>query len=184
MDSNTPRSFVDLVTRLRLAFSRLACSRRPPLEPQCPPVLIVSPGGVASTALMEHIARFVSTNSPGDRDGLKHTIRPPSDVQKAILVTGNPREVAASLRRRGYLGIHSAKMGSPIGVLLRGDAQQEHFESLVKRQQLNFSQDTRHCLVLDYREAFESCRQVAEFLGLPVRKFCSSYPERRDRRAY
>ena len=184
MDSNTPRGLIDLVRRLRLAFSRLVRPWWPSLEPQCPPVLIVSPGGVASTALMEHIARFVSTNSPGDRDGLKHTIRPPSDVQKAILVTGNPREVAASLRRRGYLGIHSAKMGSPIGVLLRGDAQQEHFESLVKRQQLNFSQDTRHCLVLDYREAFESCRQVAEFLGLPVRKFCSSYPERRDRRAY
>jgi len=183
MDSNTPQNFFSLVNRLRLALSRFSLNLTGFTQPDCPPVLIASPGGVASTALMEHISRFVATNSPGDRDGLKHTLYPPSNAQKVILITGEPREVASSIRRRGYLGIHSAKMGSPLGVLLWGDLQQKHFEKLVRSQQVNFSTKPSGCLVLNYEEALESCEKIAVFLDLPLDDFCESFPPRRERRA-
>ena len=182
MDSNTPRDLVSLINRLRLALSRYSSNLTRHIEPDCPPVLIISPGGVASTALIEHISRFVMTNSPGDRDGLKHRLHPPSNAQKVILITGEPREVASSLRRRGYLGIHSAKMGSPLGVLLWGGLQQKHFETLVRWQRVNFSKDPTRCLVLNYEEVFESCKNVASFLELPLEDFCESFPRRKKRR--
>ena len=182
MDSNTPQDFISLINRLRLALSRYSRNLTGFTEPDCPPVLIVSPGGVASTALIEHISRFVLTNSPGDTDGLKHRLYPPSNARKAILITGEPREVASSLRRRGYLGIHSAKMGSPLGVLLWGGLQQKHFEKLVRWQRINFSNNPTRCLVLDYKEAFESCEKVASFLELPLNEFCENFPRRKERR--
>jgi len=182
MYSNSPRNLKDLIERLKLAWSRHPAWSGKFSNQNCPPVLIVSPGGVASTELMKHIARFVETNSPVDKDGLKHRIQPPSNLSKAVLITGDPREVSSSLRRRGYVGIHSAKMGSTLGVLLRGNAQQTYFERLVLRQRQNFSHQSQECLVLDYGEAFEACEKLAEFLEIPVDEFCSNYPRRRERR--
>jgi len=183
MDSNYPRGLVDLTLRLRLAVSRKAMVCLGFLEPPTPQVLVVAPRGFASPAVMEHIARFCDTNSPGDGDGLKHIFRPPGKAQKMVLITGEPREVASSLRRRGYLGIHSAKMGSVLGVLLRGNLQENYFKRLVRRQRENFAQDTRKCLVLQYGEVFESCKKIADFLSLPSEEFCKNYPARRARRA-
>ena len=54
--------------------------------------VIVSPGGVASTALMEYVGQFVHVNSPGDRDTLKHRPKPPRHPAKqipALLITGD-----------------------------------------------------------------------------------------------
>lgn len=183
MDSNHPRGLADLTHRLRLAVSRKATVCLGFLEPPTPQVLVVSPGGVASTSVMEQIARFCETNSPGDGDGLKHIIRPPRKAKKMVLITGEPREVASSLRRRGYLGIHSAKMGSVLGVMLRGNLQEHYFRWLVRRQRENFAQDKRKCLVLQYGEVFESCKKIADFLNLPSEEFCRDYPARRARRA-
>ena len=182
IDSNSAKNVKDLVGRLRTAFGRMIWNRGKRSIAKAPEIVVISPGGVASTLLMKHLSTYVSVNSAGDRDGLKHLARPPSNVNKAILITGNAEEVAKSLRKRGYLGIHAAKMGSPLGVLLSGKAQEKHFQRLVRNQRKNFESSGSSTLVIDYDNIWDSCSTIAEFAEITDAEFCNQFPSRKSRR--
>jgi hypothetical protein len=65
-------------------------------------LLVVSHGGSATTAFMHFIKQRVSTNCPGDLDGLKHTL--PSNIQvlpsRIIYIYGDMDKTMRSLFRR------------------------------------------------------------------------------------
>lgn len=76
-------------------------------------LLVISPGGVGSTFLIEFLGRFVRTNSPSDCDALKHAPVPPLSLNpglRIIYVFGDPLLATISLFRRGYHAVQSRKM--------------------------------------------------------------------------
>ena len=79
-------------------------------------VLVVSPGGVATTTLMEHISKFTKCNDPHDADGFKHlpsvTFRK-ARKPKIIFITGCIDDIERSLTRRGWFYHHGALLGNP-----------------------------------------------------------------------
>ena len=69
---------------------------------------VVSPGGVATTSLINYLNKFIKTNSAIDEDLLKHRIRPPKHTKniKVIFLKGSSEYVLNSLKNR-YLGGYS-----------------------------------------------------------------------------
>ncbi|MXO70324.1 hypothetical protein [Alteraurantiacibacter buctensis] len=68
-------------------------------------VWIISPGGVATTMLIEHVSRYVPTNERHDKDGLKHWPAPPARRldqadSRVLFVKGEAVTIAASIARR------------------------------------------------------------------------------------
>lgn len=77
----------------------------PILVPKDVEVVFASFGGVGTTFLMYHIAKYKQTNFPCDRDLLKHSPFPPISYNKNIrfvYVYGDPILATISLFRRKY----------------------------------------------------------------------------------
>jgi hypothetical protein len=151
-----------------------------------PEVLIISPGGVATTTLILQVARFRRVNASDDSDGLKHLPRPPRRAQagdlRHVFVTGPQEDIVRSIARRHWLEAQSANLGSPLGVVLRGRWQRAAFAAAVRRQYRNWTRaGLQHLLVLDYEKIWESAEQLAAFLGITEPEFLTSFPRRRDR---
>ncbi len=99
--------------------------------------LVISPGGVASTTLLEYFARFGHTNDPYDSDSLKHCpIAKIADNQatKTLFIYGNPTAIYQSIRRRGWVDIQGAKLGGVITAFPIPYLQEWAFKRLVKKQ--------------------------------------------------
>ena len=145
-----------------------------------PELLVCSPGGVATTALMRHLRQYKSINNPGDSDGLKHMPRPPGDYVKILFVAGDPEAVFVSLKRRGWVQAQSSKLGSLAGVVLRGQAQKIAFKRAVKMQLRRFDVSTKkkEILIVSYDELWERLHEIAEFAGIDDDRFIKDFPPR------
>ena len=77
-------------------------------------VIVVSPGGVATTFFIKYLRNFKRVNDPDDIDRLKHTARPPffTGNTKFIYLHGDPKSIILSLERRGYLQYQIQKNGT------------------------------------------------------------------------
>ena len=182
MLTNSPSGFYDLYKRMRLSLERLHWNFTSREISDPPEVLIISPGGVASTLFIKYVSGFLTVNCATDTDRVKHLLRRPTNVKKVILITGDSSEIISSLSRRGYLGVHSAKMGSPVGVLLRGGLQRLYFKTLVSRQRRYFERDPQATLVINYDDLWGACKKVANFIGVDELDFCKTFPSRVKRR--
>lgn len=69
--------------------------------------IIVSPGGVGTTFIMEFFSGFCDINCIHDSDGLKHVNNPiylsKFENAKALVIIGKPSDIALSLSRRKIL---------------------------------------------------------------------------------
>lgn len=148
---------------------------------------VVSPGGVGTTTLMRHLARFVTLNDPDDTDRLKHWPRPPrsrlaGSKTKVLFVSGEVETIAASIERRGWTHIQSAKLASVPGVLLRGKTQQDAFRRAVARQQDSWSSlDISNVMTLAYDSLWEAGPVLAVHFGVTDQRFVNEFPKRRKR---
>ena len=97
-------------------------------------LLVVSPGGVATTFMLEYLSRFARTNSPVDDDGLKHLPRPPRNAPRTIFIYGDLNIAFASLKRRNFEDHQGAKLGSVRCVLERGESQKRTFIRVAEAQ--------------------------------------------------
>ena len=182
MDSNGPKDLRDLALRLRLALSRSIWKLGPRRLDKPPSVLVISPGGVASTLVIQQVARHVDVNSASDRDGLKHLPRRPNNSVRALLITGDASAVTASLSRRGYLGIHCSKLGNPLGVLAPLRIQEAIFRREILQQRKSFSRSRHPTLVIEYDELWDDIGRIASFLSLEDTSFCEDFPAKTKRR--
>ena len=153
-------------------------------------ITVVSPGGVATTMLMQHIGKFCTLNSHGDTDGLKHRPEPPvllSDDQKLLFIYGPLDKSAASLERRGWLRIQSAKLGSVAGAYSPKAIGRTAFKHAAAKQIEKFREAERkkpkqiYCIQFD--DLWEKKEELAEFLKIQDPKFVHEFPERRPRKS-
>jgi len=151
-----------------------------------PEVWVVSPGGVGTTALMKHIARFRRVNASDDSDQLKHLPQPPRLPQgvdvRFLFISGDEADIFRSLGRRGWLEDQAANLGAPLAVVLRGRMQRWALARAVRRQKRAWTEGAPpRTLHLDYAEVFEAGPRLAAFLDIADPAFLRDYPERMTR---
>jgi hypothetical protein len=159
---------------------------RPRLPDVLPQVWVVSPGGVGTTALMQHLERFRRLNARDDSDGLKHLPRPPrlppgADV-RFLFISGSAVDIANSLARRGWLEDQAANLGAPLAVILRGGWQRRAFGRAVAHQHRAWADGGHpHVLHLAYDDLWDAGPRLAGFLGITDPAFVAEFPQRRSR---
>ncbi|WP_164100402.1 hypothetical protein [Candidatus Laterigemmans baculatus] len=148
---------------------------------------IVSPGGVATTALLQHLSRFLTVNAVSDSDGLKHWPRPPQDWSalggtRILFVSGDADVIYRSIRRRGWVEAQAAKLGCLTGVIARGDRQRRAFIAAVEAQKANWRAASSESLrFITYDTLWDSAEHLAAYFGIDDRRFVSEFPKQRAR---
>lgn len=181
---SAPPSYWTTIGYLPFALRRRLI--RPPVPTPLPEVWVVSPGGVGTTALIRHVARFRRVNAADDSDMLKHLPRPPrlsaGAATRILFVSGPEADICASLDRRGWMADQAANLGAPLAVLLRGQLQRHAFIRAVRRQRQAWQAPPQApVLHLDYADLFESGPRIAAFLDIADPAFLQDFPRRRTR---
>lgn len=151
-------------------------------------VVICSPGGVATTMLLEHCGTFLRTNDKDDKDTLKHV--PDPDVflsgykfrGRILYVYGEINATVASIERRGWVRIQGAKLGSMAAVILPHTAARNAFERAVAAQIKTFldCKDPR-LMTMRFESIWENTERLSDFLGIEDPKFLEKFPQRKRR---
>lgn len=158
-------------------------------------MVVVSGGGVATTALIDFLGRWVRVNDAADADGLKHAVVPGAGGGRrvrVIYVVGDPAAAVVSLFGRGYHAVHSRKMqrglwrdgdGLAWDVTLEAYARsgrdafgfERHWENYAWRYLLYPT------LLVRYEALWDVLPDVLDFAGVP-REAVGDFPERRARK--
>jgi hypothetical protein len=151
-------------------------------------VVICSPGGVATTMLLQHIGCFVNTNDKNDADRLKHVPAPelllsdPKFRGRILYIYGDIRSTVSSIERRGWVRIAGAKLGSLSAVFLPQSASRNAFARAVAAQINTFRRCTDPRLkIVHFEEIWENAERLAEFLCVEDPKFLEEFPHRKRR---
>lgn len=148
--------------------------------------LVCSPGGVATTAVMKHISRFLQINDPGDIDGLKHLPRPPATSIPVLYIFGQGEQIVASLERRNYGIPHLVKLGG-LSSLVAGTLfgrRPKVLATLIRKQLEEFSnveQRGGQVLCVEFEELWDSAEAIADFFGIDDQTFIDEFPKRQKR---
>ena len=185
------KDIVNLIHRIKSQkhYLRVSINATRPWTP-AKRITVVSPGGVATTTLMRHISRFASLNSHADTDGLKHRPKPPErlhDGQRLLFLYGPLNKSIASLERRGWLRIQSAKLGSLIGAYSPRSIRRRAFKyaaiAQIKKFQRAQRDDDKKILCVSFDELWSRQSEIAHFLQIKDARFISEFPARRSREA-
>lgn len=148
--------------------------------------LIISPGGVGTTFLLEWCRKFTDVNCPYDTDGLKHLSTPKGVERPIIFIYGDPVEITDSISRRGWLK-HQARKISCCGAGKLPDTMLRIlFPLLVNRQIAHYRKAANHnrnILILSYDDIWRRKGLIAEHLNIADNTFLSSFPRKRKRSA-
>lgn len=181
---NASRALSNRVRRLNLSFHRRFRGLQVPRDKL--DVIVVSPGGVGTTAIIRHLNKHVRVNFTSDSDGYKHMPTPPEDLdfrgERYIYIKGDAHQIYRSIRRRGWVDIQGAKLGSPMSVLTWGSYQERFFIRAVTRQIRAWSAcEGPSVLMLDYDDVWDSADRIASFLAVDPVLFGEEFPERQKR---
>lgn len=144
-------------------------------------VLVVSPGGVGTTFLINHLARFAKTNDNADADYLKHLPAPPRGAPRTIFIRGDEESIYASIKRRRWVGRQGAKLGSLLCVYLRGRAQKAAFIDAVRAQEARWRRSKTNVLFVHYDDIWRRAEEIMIFAGVTDPRFLSEFPQRQSR---
>lgn len=148
---------------------------------------IVSPGGVATTMLLEHTATYAIVNDANDRDGVKHALRLQGGGKfpiKVLYVCPNDTAWISSLDRRGYLTAHAGQLGA-VGYFLKFQSS-SRIDSLTKaahRQLRYLEKDSEDVRVINPEDMWTQTHEIADFLGIQDPGFEREFPSRQERRS-
>ena len=146
--------------------------------------LVISPGGVASTSVMDHLAKYLTINDSGDRDGLKHRPRPPrssrSDL-RVMLIIGPTDEIITSLEARGYLPHQAIRLGSWLYFLAPPGQRPRLLAKAIANQRRWWEQSSYRVLVVHFDNLWTSKSKIAAMFDITDPKFLDEFPPRRQR---
>lgn len=146
--------------------------------------LVISPGGVASTMMIEHLGQFITVNAPDDSDGLKHRPHPPRATDNAVpalVLVGDPAAVARSLAARDFHYAQCIRLGAIGGVLTAHGGGAPRVANTMRRLRRNWERDWPKTLVIDYEEMWDRKHDIAEHFGIVHPHFVEEFPVRRER---
>lgn len=178
------RTFGRMMRIVRHYLNRIPVFHRFREFEDIPEFLVVSPGGVATTMLIDYLSHYVSLNDKDDEDGLKHPPNLPrsiGDSVKIIYVYGDSEEIYESLRRRGWVDLQGAKLGCLLCVLSRGPLQKTLFMRAVDRQKQYFLNAKKNVMLLRYEDIWDSAEEIRSFLGIDAPEFVEIFPPRKQR---
>ena len=148
-------------------------------------VLVVSPGGVGTTALIDHCKNYLTINDRDNLDGLKHKIKPFKNFKKelkVIYIDGDSLDIYYSLKRRDYFQTQLLNFESLLGVISSRLVGVKKFEKLLKLHKQNWCNMTHeNILFLNYENLFESSKKINSFLNIQESHFVETFPKRKKR---
>lgn len=169
-----------LMARLRL---RVLAGKRWPSS------MVISPGGVATTTLLEFLDWYQDTNLATDADGIKHLPYVPwraiKSGSRVLYLTGPCEDSEASLRRRGLLLFQILKlfrMRYFREVLQSRDAR-EVLIRLCRKQASEYknASASERVMVLEYRELFTHQDKILQFFRISDPRAKDYFPNYRPR---
>ena len=146
--------------------------------------LVISPGGVASTSIMEHVQTFININDAGDRDGLKHRPKPSSRLDRdlpVLLVVGDSHQIVQSLERRGYLPHPAIRLGCWAYFIAPRRLRVERLCRAINRQKRTWSRRGESTLILEFDELWDRSSEIADLFGITNHGFLDDFPQRKQR---
>ena len=141
-------------------------------------ILIISPGGVGTTFLMEHVLKFRQVNCPYDTDRLKHLSKRPN-ARKILYIHGNYDDIYNSLKRRGWVVNQAIKLRSFGALLTAGKVQKWFFVRALRKQDL--SMYGPNVYRLNYDEIWNETKEIGAFLEIEHEDFVAQFPSRKLR---
>ena len=151
-----------------------------------PPNLVISPGGVGTTFVMEHLSRFVLLNSPYDSDGLKHVPAIPEDWferARVLYIAGDSVAVYASIERRDWTRELASKLGLVRELYAPGSARREALLQAIAAQDRFFrsASEQGKALIVAYDDIWDSVDDMAEWFAITDPAFVTEFPQRKPR---
>jgi hypothetical protein len=148
--------------------------------------VVVSTGGVASTAMIDHIGKFLTINDAMNADGLKHRPRPPSEVDNEIPVLylwGDFHSIATSLATRDYLPHQAIRLGNVGFFLVPAVLRSRMLKKTMDRQKRSWLRHYRNVLVLHYDEIWESRKAIGSHFNIDDPSFILDFPPKIKRQS-
>lgn len=177
-----------LLTRRLKNYLRIRCVQAFKLAGlgKPPEVIVLSAGGVGTTAILKHLGRFRRCNHLGNRDGLKHLKKPTSRLignARVLLVHGDPEPQLMSLERRGLLRYQLLVLLGLRALFIPKSSLRKQFILAANRQFRDFTESNFEVLAVPYESLFEKAEEIARFLEINEKEFFSRFPRRRRRRS-
>ena len=151
-------------------------------------VIICSPGGVATTMLLEHVAKYLRTNAVHDQDTLKHVPDPilyglnDASGVRVLFVHGKPDQITRSIQRRGWIRIQGAKLGEWRMLTSSRGRSITLFREAVERQIERFAAVPGKAMMsVRFNELWDRLEEIERFLGLDGTDFRETFPPRKGR---
>lgn len=143
--------------------------------------LVISPGGVGTTFLINHISKFIKVNKEDDSDNLKHL----NDIiiddnTKVIFISGNIKDIYKSIKRRNYLKKQTSKLGCLFCTFLPDIIVGALFKRLIELQ-INRFKNKNNVLNIEYDEIWDKKQEIKEYLGIKSTNFMTEFPVRKKR---
>ena len=151
-------------------------------------LIVISPGGVATTSFLHYFETLLKTNSKTNADGIKHSFSIPiiEDKTKILFMySKSTRRVIKYLKFKNYYLLHSYYMSSPLSILFDNQKIGEYFFKKRMRQQIkNFvDSENKNVLCLAYPDFFYKKNKIKKFLNLTDKQLVNfpKYSKRKGR---
>lgn len=153
-----------------------------------PTTLVISPGGVASSFLIDYLSKFLTLNDIDDRDDIKHLPRLSSEwlsTKKVLYIYGDPDDVYRSIARRGWVDIQGAKLGCVLCQFTFGSLQALMFKKAVQRQIDRFcgyaNKRPENVMAISYNDIWAAAPRIKAFFEINDDDFLQNFPPRKER---
>jgi len=147
--------------------------------------LIISPGGVATTMLINYLSKYIQVNDPNDKDLLKHLTKLPSNLNKhtkILYIYGDTKSIFLSLKRRNYFYSHCLKMNCLKCLFFQGGLQYKFFEDRINYQKNLLTKNQNYqLLVLSYDEIWTKKNKIKKFFKISSKEFIDRFPQKKSR---
>lgn len=148
--------------------------------------IVVSPGGVASTMIINHMSQFITVNDPANQDGLKHRSASPKEQPigiPALLFTGDPQKIVKSLSQRDYLPHQAIRLASMSFFLVPATMRTGRFNRALDRQYRSRVKNYSHLLVIRFGEIRDRKEEIAKHFGINDPTFLMNFPLKEKRKS-
>lgn len=147
--------------------------------------LVVSPGGVGTTFVMEYLEKYIKINNKSDRDQLKHIPNIPLSLKKNVkilFITSNFEEIYKSLEKRDWVKYNALKLGSPLSKIHKKKKLKKIFYHLVEKQKKAFENNKKHCiLIIEYKDIWKKKMEIMKHFEIKNLEFLENFPEKKER---
>ena len=143
-------------------------------------LLVISPGGVATTTLIKYLKLYKKVNDVNDSDGFKHLSKYPIIEKKnlkIIYIYGSHEKIYNSLKRRNIFHTQLVKLGCPLCYLFWGSIEKFFFKLCVNRQINNFK-NKKNVYVLYFDNIWNKKNDLKKYLKIDSDKFVKNFPSK------